>query len=140
MSKPENAGIARLKDPLLAEGVYMEKTHNMYRGGTPDLFLENALGEAWSEAKYVARKLLQPGDQVSPEPAIAKMTDLQKAWAIRRVNNNKKYFLLVFYDSYHYAMFRFMNVGNDQRLTPLGGSFVRTKKQIVQDIVTYLNS
>jgi len=140
MSKPENAGIKRLQPPLLAENVYTEKTHNIYRGGTPDLFLENPLGEAWAEAKYIERKSATPGDVVSPEPAINKMSELQKNWAIRRINNNKKYFLLVFYGSYSYAMFTFMSVGNEQRLFPTGRSYIRSKKQIVQDIVNYLNS
>lgn len=52
--KPESSFIKKVHGKLPAV-VYREKTHNAYRGGTPDVYYSAPASELWVEYKYIAR-------------------------------------------------------------------------------------
>lgn len=137
MSKPENAMLNRVRKELEPLGYYTEKITPVYSNGTPDLYIEKQGVDAFCEGKFIPRKTIKVGDQISAVSAANQMTALQKAWAVRRINNGLKFFLLVGYGSYTYAMFTFLQ--RQPELTVTGGSFVRSKQSIIEDIEAYMN-
>jgi len=96
MAGPENRMIKRIATELSKRGVYSEKTHNMYRGGTPDLYIEAPnKAPAWCEAKFVDTPSLELGELYNFESAIATLTPLQEAWLRRSAKNRVRCYLLV---------------------------------------------
>lgn len=65
---PENRFIKRVHDRL-PKAIYHEKMHNVYRGGTPDVWYSGKRGDLWVEYKW-AKNLKKP-------PALS---ELQKKW------------------------------------------------------------
>lgn len=134
MSKPENAMLNRVRKELEALGYYTEKITPVYSNGTPDLYIEKQGVDAFCEGKFIPRKTIKVGDIVTAERPIKEMTALQRAWALRRINNDLSYFLLVGYGSYTYAMFWFLD-----ELDVAAHTRVRDKKGVVEDIEVYMN-
>lgn len=83
--KPETRFIARLKKRLPPE-IFVEKTHNPYRRGIPDLYIEGSKDCLWVECKYL------PKAQQKFTPAL---TPLQINWLKRAHENNRRVAVLV---------------------------------------------
>jgi hypothetical protein len=62
-SQPENNFIKSIHR-LLPRELHHEKMHNMYRGGTPDVWYSGIAGDLWIEYKYMktvpVRKVIDP--------------------------------------------------------------------------------
>lgn len=70
--KPESSFIKKVHGKLPAV-VYREKTHNAYRGGTPDVYYSAPASDLWVEYKFIARIPVRA--QVT-----ADLSALQKLW------------------------------------------------------------
>lgn len=66
---PENRFIKRVHARLPAN-IYHEKMHNVYRGGTPDVWYSGKGGDLWIEYKWAEKPGKKP-------PALS---ELQKRW------------------------------------------------------------
>ena len=81
--KPESLFIHRVHK-LLPEIVYAEKTHNMYRGGTPDCFYEGIAEDLWVEYKWIPKLPARVTTLVSLD-----LSELQKRWLKRRYEKSR---------------------------------------------------
>jgi hypothetical protein len=54
MSKPETRFIKAVHK-LLPRELYREKMHNVYRGGTPDVWYSGNLDDLWAEYKVISK-------------------------------------------------------------------------------------
>lgn len=75
---PENRFIQNIHKRL-KQGIYREKTHNSFRGGTPDVFYEGKASMFWVEYKFLS---VRPKKAFTP-----KLSELQKRWLKRNYEN-----------------------------------------------------
>jgi hypothetical protein len=82
--KPENRFL-NLVHKHLPNTVYFEKTHNIYRGGTPDVYYEGPKTILWAEYKYLPKlpKTINLIGQKTPP-----LSALQQRWLTRAQANN----------------------------------------------------
>lgn len=111
MSGPENRMVKRVQKGLLEHSVYSEKMNNIYRGGTPDLYIEGDLRIAWCEAKYDDLGRLSPGDPYPFNRALKLLSPLQRSWGQRCIANGVRHLMLVGLSSTTYAVHD--NEGNE---------------------------
>jgi hypothetical protein len=71
---------------LLSPHVYVEKTFNPLRRGTPDLYIEGTKDIAWLELKWIDKPWATPQKTI----CTSKSWPMQKRWLYRAMNNNKK--------------------------------------------------
>lgn len=93
--KPETLASERVNKKLA--GVYFEKMHNPYRGGTPDFYYEGFLDMMWVEYKWYDRKPKQ-------WEMDKKLTRLQQNWLRRAAENGRKTAVIAGYPG-GYAIF-----------------------------------
>lgn len=87
MAKPETAFINWIKKECAKspKDIYIEKTCNPYRSGTPDLYMESEISILWVEVKFVPR---QPKTEVICNRKVWDLcTALQKRWIERAWKN-----------------------------------------------------
>lgn len=97
--KPENVMLNRVKKALETEygkAIYIEKTNNPFRGGTPDWYMELGPREEmrWVEGKYRPTKA-KPGDSFESDLAVNMLSAQQRAWLLRALLNGRQCELLV---------------------------------------------
>lgn len=97
--KPETDAAKRVNDKLV--GVYFEKMHNPYRGGTPDFYYEGFLDIMWVEYKWYDAK---PRTWNLTDPKDPKISRLQQNWLRRAAENGRKTAVIVGYPK-GYAIF-----------------------------------
>lgn len=85
-SQPENRFIQSLHR-LLPRTLHHEKMHNMYRGGTADVWYDG-LDDLWIEYKYLPRQP-QRGN------VVANLSELQKQWLRGRYDNGRAVAVIV---------------------------------------------
>jgi hypothetical protein len=73
-SKPETSFYGRVNKRLPVD-VHVEKMHNFYRGGTPDIWYSGPSGDLWAEYKWIPKL---PVKQTTPIKA--DLTGLQLLW------------------------------------------------------------
>lgn len=83
-TKPENRYIHRVGKRLPA-WVYAEKTNNIYRAGTPDMYYEGPGAIMWVEYKWSPRVPKKIDFSTASAPHITK---LQSKWLERAFKNN----------------------------------------------------
>lgn len=83
---PENTFIASVHRHLRGK-CYFEKTHNEYRGGTPDVYYEGSSQSFWAEYKFLKN---DPKRQFTP-----KLSELQKEWLKRNFDNGHAPWVIV---------------------------------------------
>lgn len=85
MVKPENRFLQNLFSKL-PKPLYFEKTHMLYRSGTPDVYLEGPNGILWCEVKWIEKpwaKDLDPSQVCKTKSWLA-----QRRWLVRAHQNN----------------------------------------------------
>ena len=97
--KPENRFL-NLVHKHIPSTVYFEKTHNIYRGGTPDVYYEGPKAILWAEYKYLAKlpKIINLTGQKNPP-----LSALQQRWLARAHANNKNVAVIVGSPQGHYV-------------------------------------
>ncbi len=78
--KPESVFIGHVHRRL-PEHIYVEKQHNMMRGGTPDVYVEGMGRILWYEAKYTFT--LPPVLDLTRQTSSPKLSGLQMKWLDR---------------------------------------------------------
>ncbi len=81
-SKPESNYIKRIH--RLIPTVYAEKMHNMYRGGTADVFYSGMLGSLWVEYKFLPKIPSRPSTEILPD-----LSERQRKWLGDRFNDGR---------------------------------------------------
>ncbi len=71
--KPESQFLNTVNRHLRSMSVYNEKMHNMWRGGTADMWYSGELADLWVEYKFIPR--LPTRALIAPD-----LTPLQKRW------------------------------------------------------------
>lgn len=79
--KPENRYIAAVHKQL-PEGVYAEKMHNPYRGGTFDVWYSARPRDMWVEYKWVERLPVRVA-------LVPDLSALQRDWGLGRFNEGR---------------------------------------------------
>jgi len=83
MNKQETVFSQKLS-AMLSPYVYVEKTFNPLRRGTPDLYIEGDCGIAWIELKWIKKPWTEPQETI----CTSKSWPLQKKWLYRAMNNH----------------------------------------------------
>lgn len=86
-AQPENRFIASIHK-LMPKEIHREKMHNMYRGGTPDVYYSGCGGDLWIEYKFIPR-VPQRGE------VVANLSELQKLWLKGRHLEGRKVHVIV---------------------------------------------
>jgi hypothetical protein len=68
---------------ILPEGIYVEKTFNPLRRGTPDLYIEAPHGIMWVECKWIPKPWTEPVTEICDSAS----WPLQKRWLQRAKRN-----------------------------------------------------
>lgn len=66
--------------------VHKEKMHNMYRGGTADVWYSGKSGDVWIEYKYI---------RTVPGSVLPNLSSLQQAWLNSRHEEGRRVFVVV---------------------------------------------
>lgn len=92
--KPETQLIGNVHKALqAADGqVYCEKTHNMYRGGIPDVYYDYPGYDLWVEYKYLERLPPQLSLCGGNKPPVSQ---LQRRWIERAAHNGRQVLVVV---------------------------------------------
>lgn len=75
---------------LLPKGLYFEKMHNPYRGGTPDVWYSGTLDDLWAEYKWLARAPARASVKVAPL-----LSPLQQKWIEERFTEGRNVVVIV---------------------------------------------
>lgn len=79
----------------LPEGIYVEKTFNPLRRGTPDLYIEAPHGIMWIECKWIPKPWTEPVTEICDSAS----WPLQKRWLQRAKRNGLQVAVLVGVDN-----------------------------------------
>jgi len=84
--QPEGRFLTTVNKPLKAWGIHWEKTHNIYRRGTPDVYYSANPRDLWCEFKYskVLRSIKIAG------PSQPCLTELQYRWLRERHKEGRR--------------------------------------------------
>lgn len=88
-SKPESNFIKRVHNALKVFYVYHEKMHNMYRGGTADVWYSGTKSDLWIEYKWLPKT-----PKRTPIPALS---ELQVEWIKARRQEYRDVWVVVGY-------------------------------------------
>lgn len=89
-SKPESQFIAKVHKRTKQWGTYHEKNHNVYRGGTPDVFYSGCKNDLWVEYKYLTSLPVREDTPVKID-----LSPLQDRWLLNRYREGRNVSVIV---------------------------------------------